>query len=180
MRQPGTKSIVVESSKQVSTSLKQGRENNQGFSRTGLRVSLRCILALLSCLLPRSKQDSAPLTRSYIRQVYVTTNSCFCGWLIRLPAHYSVLQLPNPPCSLRIYIRITLFHASYQVTRLVSTRTRLALLETFASLDQRVLWKWDQDTMADLPPNVRLAKWLPQQDILGESYVSRYCTFGGP
>lgn len=41
-------------------------------------------------------------------------------------------------------------------------------MQVFGSLKQRVLWKWDKDTMDDLPPNVRLGKWLPQQDILGE------------
>ncbi|XP_069936414.1 UDP-glucosyltransferase 2-like [Cherax quadricarinatus] len=45
---------------------------------------------------------------------------------------------------------------------------RTTLVQVFASLKQRVLWKWDQDTMYDLPPNVRLGKWLPQQDILGK------------
>lgn len=41
------------------------------------------------------------------------------------------------------------------------------LLEVLGSLQQRVLWKWDEDTMEGLPPNVRLSKWLPQQDVLG-------------
>ena len=40
-------------------------------------------------------------------------------------------------------------------------------MEVFGSLEQRVLWKTDEETMDDLPPNVRLSKWLPQQDILG-------------
>ncbi|KAG0713355.1 UDP-glucuronosyltransferase 2B14 [Chionoecetes opilio] len=44
---------------------------------------------------------------------------------------------------------------------------RKILVEVFGSLQQRVLWKWNKDTMEDLPPNVRLGKWLPQQDILG-------------
>ncbi|XP_071512624.1 UDP-glycosyltransferase UGT5-like isoform X2 [Panulirus ornatus] len=56
---------------------------------------------------------------------------------------------------------------------------RNALLRVFASLEQRVLWKWDQDTMKDLPPNVRLAKWLPQQDILGDPRLRLFVTHGG-
>lgn len=47
-------------------------------------------------------------------------------------------------------------------------RYRKVLVQVFGSLKQRVLWKWDKDTMEDLPPNVRLGKWLPQQDILGK------------
>lgn len=37
-------------------------------------------------------------------------------------------------------------------------------------LPQRVLWKQDGDqNMTDIPSNVRLYKWLPQQDLLGKS-----------
>ncbi|KAK4312431.1 hypothetical protein Pmani_000885 [Petrolisthes manimaculis] len=56
---------------------------------------------------------------------------------------------------------------------------RKILLEVFGSLKQRVLWKWDQDTMDDLPPNVRLGKWLPQQDILGDPRLRLFITHGG-
>lgn len=47
---------------------------------------------------------------------------------------------------------------------------RRLLLKTFSQLPYRVLWKWEASSkdMADLPPNVRLGRWLPQQDILGD------------
>ncbi|CAL4092366.1 unnamed protein product, partial [Meganyctiphanes norvegica] len=44
---------------------------------------------------------------------------------------------------------------------------RQVFIKAFSSIDQKVLWKFDQETMADLPDNVVLRKWLPQQDILG-------------
>lgn len=56
---------------------------------------------------------------------------------------------------------------------------RKVLLQVLASLQQRVLWKWDQGTMEDLPPNVRLGKWLPQQDILGHPSLRLFITHGG-
>ncbi|XP_069955022.1 UDP-glucosyltransferase 2 [Cherax quadricarinatus] len=56
---------------------------------------------------------------------------------------------------------------------------RTVLIQVFASLKQRVLWKWDKDTMDDLPPNVRLGKWLPQQDILGDPRLRLFITHGG-
>ncbi|XP_045618502.2 UDP-glycosyltransferase UGT5 isoform X1 [Procambarus clarkii] len=56
---------------------------------------------------------------------------------------------------------------------------RRVLVEVFASLEQRILWKWDEDTMEDLPSNVRLAKWLPQQDILGDPRLRLFITHGG-
>jgi len=48
---------------------------------------------------------------------------------------------------------------------------RLIFIRAFAQLPYRVLWKWeaDENSIADLPGNVRLARWLPQQDILGQS-----------
>ncbi|XP_050735224.1 UDP-glycosyltransferase UGT5-like isoform X1 [Eriocheir sinensis] len=56
---------------------------------------------------------------------------------------------------------------------------RKVLLEVFGSLQQRVLWKWDEDAMEGLPPNVRLSKWLPQQDILGHPQLRLFITHGG-
>nr|XP_053652053.1 UDP-glycosyltransferase UGT5-like [Cherax quadricarinatus] len=56
---------------------------------------------------------------------------------------------------------------------------RMVFLEVFASLEQRVLWKWETETMEGLPSNVRLAKWLPQQDILGDPRLRLFITHGG-
>jgi len=56
---------------------------------------------------------------------------------------------------------------------------RLKLIRVFGSLKQRVLWKWDKETMDDLPSNVRLGKWLPQQDILGHKNCRLFFTHGG-
>lgn len=44
-----------------------------------------------------------------------------------------------------------------------------ALVAAFSELPQRVLMKWESDTMPGKPDNVMLGAWLPQQDILGES-----------
>lgn len=44
-----------------------------------------------------------------------------------------------------------------------------AFLRAFARLPQRVLWKWENETMPGKPDNVMIQKWMPQFDIL--------CTF---
>jgi glucuronosyltransferase len=44
---------------------------------------------------------------------------------------------------------------------------RLAFLEAFSELPQKVLWKWESDVLPGQPSNMKLGKWLPQQDILG-------------
>ncbi|XP_047498158.1 UDP-glucosyltransferase 2-like isoform X1 [Penaeus chinensis] len=56
---------------------------------------------------------------------------------------------------------------------------RQILVKVFGSLKQRVLWKWDREDMPDMPPNVRLGKWLPQQDILGHESLRLFITHGG-
>lgn len=41
------------------------------------------------------------------------------------------------------------------------------VLEAFEQLPQRVIWKWDK-TQMKIPANVKVSKWLPQADMLGE------------
>ena len=48
---------------------------------------------------------------------------------------------------------------------------RQKFLNVFSKLKQRVIWKWETEDMTGLPPNVKLSKWLPQQDILGHPNI---------
>ncbi|CAG7825440.1 unnamed protein product [Allacma fusca] len=61
----------------------------------------------------------------------------------------------------------------------MAEETRKAFLNAFSRVKQRVLWKWDSKDMADLPPNVRLSKWLPVQDILAHPNTKLFITHGG-
>jgi hypothetical protein len=45
-----------------------------------------------------------------------------------------------------------------------------AILEAFSKLKQRVLWKWEEETLPGKPSNVKVSKWLPQSDILGKKF----------
>jgi UDP:flavonoid glycosyltransferase YjiC (YdhE family) len=50
-------------------------------------------------------------------------------------------------------------------------------VETFRKFPQlRFVWRWGSSkNIPDLPPNVRTADWLPQQDLLGWcSWMSNY------
>jgi glucuronosyltransferase len=49
---------------------------------------------------------------------------------------------------------------------------RQAFLDAFSKRKQRVLWKWESDTLPGQPKNVIIGKWLPQSDILGNSLIS--------
>lgn len=50
----------------------------------------------------------------------------------------------------------------------LSEQKRKAILEAFAELPQRVLWKWESDELPGKPPNMMVRKWLPQFDILSK------------
>lgn len=41
------------------------------------------------------------------------------------------------------------------------------ILKAFSKRKEKILWKWNQDTLPGKPENVYLGKWFPQQDILG-------------
>ncbi|KAG8223579.1 UDP-glycosyltransferase [Ladona fulva] len=56
---------------------------------------------------------------------------------------------------------------------------RRAFMDAFARLAPiRVLWKWEEFG-TDIPPNVKLGRWLPQQDILGHPRIRGFVTHGG-
>ena len=56
---------------------------------------------------------------------------------------------------------------------------RKILNSVFRRMRQRIVWKWESDTMEDKPDNVLLQKWCPQQDILGHPNVKAFITHGG-
>ncbi len=42
-------------------------------------------------------------------------------------------------------------------------------VKVFSKIPQQVIWKWDDSTHIpdNVPENVHLVNWLPQQDLLG-------------
>ncbi|XP_071454147.1 UDP-glycosyltransferase UGT5-like [Hetaerina americana] len=58
--------------------------------------------------------------------------------------------------------------------------TRDELITAFSKIKQRVLWKWEGDSpIPGQSKNVRLEKWLPQQDLLAHPNVKLFITHGG-
>lgn len=47
-----------------------------------------------------------------------------------------------------------------------------AILETFSELPFDVLWKTEFENVEELPENVKMVKWVPQQDVLSTEYHS--------
>lgn len=52
-------------------------------------------------------------------------------------------------------------------------------INVFATLKQRVVFKWETEEMEGKPENVLLKKWCPQQDILAHPNVKLFITHGG-
>lgn len=41
-------------------------------------------------------------------------------------------------------------------------------LETFRELPYDVLWKFDKTDFSNMPKNVKILQWVPQQDVLSK------------
>jgi len=57
-------------------------------------------------------------------------------------------------------------------THTLPDEKRDAFLQAFSEMPQRILWKWEADAMHGQPKNVKIAKWLPQFDILSMQTLS--------
>uniref|UniRef100_A0A2M4CHZ1 UDP-glucuronosyltransferase n=1 Tax=Anopheles darlingi TaxID=43151 RepID=A0A2M4CHZ1_ANODA len=53
------------------------------------------------------------------------------------------------------------------------------ILRVFGSMKQRVVWKFEDERIENLPANVLVRSWLPQSDILGHRNVKVFITHGG-
>ncbi|KAK5648756.1 hypothetical protein RI129_003648 [Pyrocoelia pectoralis] len=67
---------------------------------------------------------------------------------------------------------------SYLRSDQMSVSKRTAILNAFAKLPQTVFWKFESE-IDDLPKNVIIRKWLPQNDILGDPKTKLLITHGG-
>ena len=61
----------------------------------------------------------------------------------------------------------------------MSQERKKVFLETFAKLEKPIIWKWDEENVADLPSNVMIKQWVPQQDILAHPNLKVFVTHGG-
>uniref|UniRef100_A0A1Y1KFZ1 Uncharacterized protein n=1 Tax=Photinus pyralis TaxID=7054 RepID=A0A1Y1KFZ1_PHOPY len=58
-------------------------------------------------------------------------------------------------------------------------QTREVLLEAFAELPYRILWKFELDDLPKKPENVIISRWFPQTDVLKHPNIKLFITQGG-
>ena len=51
--------------------------------------------------------------------------------------------------------------------------------ESFKELNLPTIWKWDDDDLSEIPQNVMVRKWLPQNDLLAHPNMKVFVTHGG-
>jgi hypothetical protein len=56
---------------------------------------------------------------------------------------------------------------------------REALINAFSKLKQKVIWKYENETIPNKPDNVMITSWIPQRDILMHPNVKLFITHGG-
>jgi glucuronosyltransferase len=68
---------------------------------------------------------------------------------------------------------------SFLKSSMMSPEKYEAICNAFRSIPQRVIWKYESNNAANLPPNVLIRKWLPQNDILAHKNVRLFISHGG-
>nr|QPA18403.1 UDP-gluconosyltransferase [Trialeurodes vaporariorum] len=68
--------------------------------------------------------------------------------------------------------------SNFESKYMSSARKRM-FLDAFAQLPQRVLWKYEDDTLTNIPPNVKFQTWFPQTDILAHENTKLFITHNG-
>ncbi|XP_026127851.1 UDP-glucuronosyltransferase-like isoform X8 [Carassius auratus] len=70
------------------------------------------------------------------------------------------------------------FTLGSMVSQLPEAKAR-EFFEAFRQIPQRVLWRYTGPVPENAPKNVKLMKWLPQNDLLGHPKVKAFITHGG-
>ncbi|KAL1378322.1 hypothetical protein pipiens_004019 [Culex pipiens pipiens] len=56
---------------------------------------------------------------------------------------------------------------------------RDAFIKVFSRMKQRIVWKFEDESITNLPKNVLIKPWMPQNDILAHPNVKVFMTHGG-
>lgn len=68
---------------------------------------------------------------------------------------------------------------AYLQSSQIPIEKRNALLNVFSKLKQRVVWKFETNNLENVPSNVMIRNWAPQNDILAHKNVVLFISHGG-
>ncbi|XP_053663360.1 UDP-glycosyltransferase UGT5-like [Anopheles marshallii] len=70
---------------------------------------------------------------------------------------------------------------AYMQSAVMPIEKRTAILRVFGTLEQRIVWKFEDNSLpnSDIPPNVMVSKWAPQNDILAHPKMVLFISHGG-
>ncbi|RZC37455.1 UDP-glucuronosyltransferase 2B9-like, partial [Asbolus verrucosus] len=54
-----------------------------------------------------------------------------------------------------------------------------AIIKCFSRINQTVIWKFENNNLTNLPKNIHIRRWVPQNDILGHPNTVLFITHGG-
>lgn len=60
-----------------------------------------------------------------------------------------------------------------------SQQQREIFIKTFSKLKQKVLWKYENETLPGKVDNIMIGSWIPQRDIIAHPNVKLFITHGG-
>lgn len=96
------------------------------------------------------------------------------------------IKPPNPiPIKLKEYLDnsaegVILFSMGSNLrSEDLSPEKRKVILNVFKNLSKNILWKLDEESILDQPLNVKLSKWIPQNDVLVHPNIKLFITHGG-
>ena len=61
----------------------------------------------------------------------------------------------------------------------MSPERKQIFLDAFSKLRKPIIWKWDEENVSDIPSNVMIKQWVPQQDVLAHPNLKVFVTHGG-
>lgn len=99
------------------------------------------------------------------------------------------LQIKDPPSPLPDNIQTWLDGAKHGVIYMsmgsniksssLSPSVLSAIMTTFSKLKERIIWKFENDSIPNIPENIMISKWLPQSDLLAHPNLRLFITHGG-
>ncbi|XP_050554464.1 UDP-glycosyltransferase UGT5-like [Spodoptera frugiperda] len=102
----------------------------------------------------------------------------YIGGLHRKPTKELPMELKSYLDSSKYGVIYISFGTNVDPTLLPADRIEV-LVKTLSQLPYDILWKWNGDVLPGRTDNIRIAKWLPQQDLLRHPKVKLFITQGG-